>query len=397
MIAKILSLAILFLCAEAYLLGNVFPALLAFLVSFYLGYSSLELRPRISAERFVDGRLYEGLKAKVKLLLKNPSRKYYWVELVEEPDFKERKLEILVEPGEKEVEYSIKPSKGFYEVKGFLRIFDSRKLFFENLKLDEMRMEVLPSVESLKEGARIRASGGVTKAIFGSPVDFHSLREFQAGDDSRRIDWKASARLGELIVKEFVKEWEGDIYLVFDASREMRKKLDFSLSLAYKILDALRGKKVGLVIYDELGVKKVVRAGEPLNLVKELKLSPLRGMLSTKVGIRFSSTLRRLLRRIPARPLDMLKKIPMKSLLIFLTDLSNPDELFRVLIELRKECRVVVISPNPVLFYEGKLDMDELLKLYKAYIEREELLRKLGRFVPVVDVGKGDELLEVIA
>ena len=38
------------------------------------------------------------------------------------------------------------------------------------------------------------------------------MREFQPGDERRHIDWKATTRLGELIVRDFLKEREGDVY-----------------------------------------------------------------------------------------------------------------------------------------------------------------------------------------
>ena len=42
-------------------------------------------------------------------------------------------------------------------------------------------------------------------ATRGRGDDVYSLREYQHGDDWRRVDWKASARLSELIVKEYAE------------------------------------------------------------------------------------------------------------------------------------------------------------------------------------------------
>ncbi|MCS7121044.1 MAG: DUF58 domain-containing protein [Archaeoglobaceae archaeon] len=391
--AKILALTIFFLCAQSYLLQNIFPALLAFSIATYVFYVYLEFEPKIEAYREVERVLYEGKRTSAKLKVKNFTRKVYKIKLLEEPSFSE-KVEFLSEPGEKSFEYSLIPLKGVYRIKGSLEIFDSREIFEKKLRIPEVEVEVLPSVEAIKEKTKI---GAPHRSVFGIETDFHSLRKFVFGDDAKKIEWKASARLGELIVKEFLKEWEGDFYIVFDASREMRKKLDFSLKLVFLLLNSLKGKRVGLVVYDEFGVKRFVKASEDFSQIKsELKINPTKAELSLKVPkLVVSKLLRSFLKKMPTTSLDLIKKIPRKSFLIFISDLSNPDELLRVILEVKKECKVFLISPNPVLFYRGVLTKDVVLKLYRAYVEREELIRKINSVVPTIDVGPGDDLFKV--
>ena len=52
--------------------------------------------------------------------------------------------------------------------------------------------------------------------------DLHSLRDYQPQDDMRHIDWKATARLRQLVVREFTEEEERRVHVVFDT----RLKLD---------------------------------------------------------------------------------------------------------------------------------------------------------------------------
>ena len=47
-------------------------------------------------------------------------------------------------------------------------------------------------------------------------LDFHSLRDYQPGDDPRTIDWKATARLSRLIVVEFEPTQVGDLVVLLD-------------------------------------------------------------------------------------------------------------------------------------------------------------------------------------
>lgn len=46
------------------------------------------------------------------------------------------------------------------------------------------------------------------------------VREYQPGDPLRRIDWKSSARLDKLLVKEFEQDPESNVWIFLDASRE---------------------------------------------------------------------------------------------------------------------------------------------------------------------------------
>lgn len=395
---RVLILTIFLLCVEAYLIENVFPALIAFAIAIYILYISLEFNPKLEIERKTYGSvLYEGRKEKLGLIVRNFTNKIYKARLFEEPDFIVDKTGFIINSGENEFNYFIIPVKGVYNLKGRLEVWDSRELFNEIFRIEELKIEVIPSVESLKEESKFRANLSSARSIFGIPVDLHFLREFQSGDDTRRIEWKASARLGELIVKDFLKEWEGDIYIVFDSSREMRKKLDFSLRLVYDILHSLRGKRIGLIIYDEVGVKKILKAENDISIIiRNLKITPLSESLSLKIpDLRISRTLRSFLKKIPSYSLSLINQIPRKSFLIFISDLSTPDELFRVLFEVKKDCKVILISPNPVLLYKGKITKENILKLYRAYSEREKLIRKINLIVPTIDVGERDLPMEV--
>jgi len=55
----------------------------------------------------------------------------------------------------------------------------------------------------------------------GSSVEFADYRPYVAGDDIRRIDWKAYARLERLFVKLFVAEEDVTVHLVVDRSASM--------------------------------------------------------------------------------------------------------------------------------------------------------------------------------
>lgn len=58
----------------------------------------------------------------------------------------------------------------------------------------------------------------------GDGTDFHQLRDFQRDDEFRKIDWKASARRGRLVAREYQEERDQQIIFMLDCSRHMRAK-----------------------------------------------------------------------------------------------------------------------------------------------------------------------------
>lgn len=59
-------------------------------------------------------------------------------------------------------------------------------------------------------------SGEFESYFKGRGMDLYSLREYQATDSARMIHWKATARSGDLKVKEFAREDERRLVLIFD-------------------------------------------------------------------------------------------------------------------------------------------------------------------------------------
>lgn len=58
----------------------------------------------------------------------------------------------------------------------------------------------------------------------GEGMEFHQLREFRQGDPPRAIDWKATARTGRLISREYEEEKDQRVLLVIDCGRRMASK-----------------------------------------------------------------------------------------------------------------------------------------------------------------------------
>jgi uncharacterized protein (DUF58 family) len=89
-------------------------------------------------------------------------------------------------------------------------------------------------------------------------TEFESISEFRAGDDPRRIDWRATARTRRLVVRRFQVEQHQDVFLLIDCGRLMGSaagrgtKLDCAVDSAlYLARTALaNGDRCGVVLFD---------------------------------------------------------------------------------------------------------------------------------------------------
>lgn len=90
----------------------------------------------------------------------------------------------------------------------------------------------------LAADARSTASGVLKRRRRGQGLDFEQLREYREGDTPRQIDWRATARLGKLISREYQDERDQRIILMIDAGRRMGAR-DGTLSHFDHALDAL--------------------------------------------------------------------------------------------------------------------------------------------------------------
>lgn len=64
-------------------------------------------------------------------------------------------------------------------------------------------------------------SGGYRSVFKGRGIEFAGIREYYRGDEYRSIDWKVSARSGELHIREHIEERELQLVVALDLSASM--------------------------------------------------------------------------------------------------------------------------------------------------------------------------------
>src|SRR5690606_29512510 len=125
------------------------------------------------------------------------------------------------------------------------------------------RLRVLPEFASRRHLpsrlARLRELDGRTAVqVRGAGTEFDSLREYVIGDDVRSIDWRATARRAEVVVRTWRPERDQRVLVVVDTSRTSAARIgdvpriDASIEAAL-LLSALAsraGDRVDLIAYD---------------------------------------------------------------------------------------------------------------------------------------------------
>ncbi len=101
-------------------------------------------------------------------------------------------------------------------------------------------------------------AGQYHSAFKGRGMEFAEVREYQAGDEIRAIDWNVSARMGRPFIKEFQEERELTVMLLVDVSASglfgtTRAKNDVAAELAATLsFSAIRNQdKVGLCLFTD--------------------------------------------------------------------------------------------------------------------------------------------------
>ncbi|MEP7198501.1 MAG: DUF58 domain-containing protein, partial [Chloroflexota bacterium] len=124
-------------------------------------------------------------------------------------------------------------------------------------------VKVYPNLLDIRKYELLVRKGQLTEMglrqtrMLGSGTEFERLREYQLDDDFRRIDFKAMARRGKPITREFEAERSQHIIAMLDVGRLMRSpvgdlaKVDYAVNavLMLSYVAALRGDKVGLIAF----------------------------------------------------------------------------------------------------------------------------------------------------
>jgi uncharacterized protein (DUF58 family) len=168
---------------------------------------------------------------------------------------------------------------------------------------------------------RLSQIGILQRRRRGLGLDFHQLRDYREGDSMRQIDWKATARRGRTIAREYQDERDQQIVFLVDCGRRMNAR-DGVLSHFDEVLNA-----VLLLAFVAL------RQGDAAGLMTFAEDSP-RYLTAKKSRATINAFLNALFDVQPTlRPPDyyaaavsLSKRLKRRSLVVVLSNLRDEDE-----------------------------------------------------------------------
>ena len=225
-------------------------------------------RDDIAVERICESKLSLLDENPVTLIVTNRWERPLTGSLVDEyPDparIRPEKLDFAIPPGEsRKLTYHFRPEKRgdvvfprvHFRVRGRLG-FIVRRLA---IKL-ETKAQVYPNLiqtrrwDLLARKGALFAAGFKPVGRFGRGTEFSQLREYVPDDEFRAIDWKASARRGKLVVREYEVERSQPLTLFIDCGRQMIGRIDEHTRLDYAINAALMLAYVAILKGDQVGL-----------------------------------------------------------------------------------------------------------------------------------------------
>ena len=140
----------------------------------------------------------------------------------------------------------------------------------------EARLRVLPPFRSRRHLpsrlARLREMDGrAAVQVRGEGTEFDSLREYVIGDDVRSIDWRATARRSEVVVRTWRPERDRRVMIVVDSGRtsaarvgeEPRLDASIEATLLLSALASRAGDRVEVMAFDRRVRARVAGAQGP--------------------------------------------------------------------------------------------------------------------------------------
>jgi len=230
-------------------------------------------------------------------------------------------------------------------------------------------------------------AGNYKTAYKGSGLEFYGFRKYTINDDSKNIDWRASVRANDLLVREFIEERSLNVFFLLDASSTMlfgtRNKIkaqyaaELIASMSYAIIHS--SDSVGIGMFNKALIKNFLPAsgdkqyytilqnlvdlnlyGNGFDLVKPLKYytdklprGSIFFIVSDFIGLRGDEWIRIL--NVASKKLDVIG-----IMIRDVRDRALPDDYSEIVLESPEDSRKKIINPAVIK------------REYESYVKREE-------------------------
>ncbi len=342
-----------------------------------------------SSNRFVAEKLSNSDNNKIAITLENNYPFKVYISLIEELpyQFQERKFDYktTLTPNEKTTfNYEVRPvERGEYNfgkthvyISSLIQIFSRRYSFNKN-----QITKVYPSYVQMKKYSFLAMHNKLSefgmKKIrrIGQTMEFEQIKNYTIGDDVRNVNWKATAKKGELMVNQYQDEKSQPIYSIIDLGRVMKMPfeklslLDYAINstLAFSNIALLKNDKSGLLTFSKK-IENIIPASNKktnLSLINEELYGIKTQFNDSDFGI-LNATIKR--------------KINQRSLLILYTNFEHISALKRQLPYLkaisRQHLLVTVFFENTELESLITENAEDLQSIYHKTIAEKYVFEK---------------------
>lgn len=177
--------------------------------------------------------------------------------------FKWKRSAVLKGGQDYRIQYQLRPlQRGEYGF-GNINIFIKSPLQLVERRFvieQEQVIPVYPSFQQLKRyqllavSNRLNETGSRRLRKLGNSMEFEQIKEYVHGDDHRNVNWKATARRGDIMVNTFTDEKSQHIYCLIDKGRNMKMPFEGMTLLDYAINASLVLANVALLKHDKAGL-----------------------------------------------------------------------------------------------------------------------------------------------
>ncbi len=345
----------------------------------------------VFARRHAPERLSNGDENELGIYIENLYPFNITAGIIDEIPFQFQKRDILFEtelkPGQhKLINYLLRPTKrGEYEF-GDIRVYVRSPLGLVRRRYNFSQAETLPVYPSFLQMRKYELMAisnrlteiGIKKIRrLGHSLEFEQVKNYVPGDDYRTINWKATARRGDLMTNVYTDEKSQHVYCVIDKSRSMKMPfeglslLDYAInaSLVLSNVALLKEDKAGLItIAEKIGsVVPADRRPMQLNRILEVLYKEKTRYLETNMELLYG-TIRNVLKQ--------------RSLVVFFTNFESMSALERQLPFLKRISRfhllLVVFFENTELKKLSEQPADNIENIYiKTIAEKFAYDKKL--------------------
>ncbi len=209
----------------------------------------------------------------------------------------------------------------------------------------------------------------------GHTMEFEQIKDYVLGDDIRDINWKATAKRGQLMVNQYQDERSQPIYAIIDKGRVMKMPFNGLSLLDYAVNSTLVISNIALKKQDKAGMftfsnkieNRVVaeRRSAQMNLILETLYNVKTNFVESDFSMLYA---------------DIKRNIPHRSLLLLYTNFETLDALERQLPYLqaiaKQHLLVVIFFENTELNHFSEKKATTTLQIFEKTIAEKFIYEK---------------------